>query len=251
MYTSNEKTKFIKDVKEILIRKSCERLFGNSQIRDEEEFKYGLETFKELYSNEYDEREEDKPIEIHDDILGSYTPMCSPGIISIEIYNQLEFFQDNISNMICSGYNITFANYKMMVELTILKTFYHEYFHHFSDITLQLFNFLKDKDTEEALAVAWSRMKVNEFVNKATKNSNISTSLYETYLRKIYNYSISGYKDWKKYILPEDFCGKVIDYMYPSSAYSLIKNGVNFEMMILNTLNMIYETSNAVEYRIE
>ena len=244
MYLAKDKEKYIKNATELLIREGSRRLFNGNVLQngDDDELHNLINSLQ--VNGRGTGFDVDRSIEMEEEILGKYTPMSSPGKITLYMDELIVFFRDIIMDLIESGFYFSLDDYKGMAEITILKTFYHEYFHHYADIQLQLYKFSKIKEVEEALAVAWSRLKVNEFIlNKKYKSS---TPIYEAYLRKIYNYSLPGYRDWKKYVSKEDFCLKAIDYILPTSSIKLLKNGVNMTGMIYEGLNYTYNTSNAV-----
>lgn len=239
LYTPKEKDKYIKEATNSILKKSPN--FGF--VRDEEDFKRIALILNGGDSYNDHEDEEDRIVEIDDELLGCYIPMSSPGKIKLFLDELQFFFENYICEMIRRGYNITYSDYKKMAEITIRKTFYHEYFHHYSDIHRVLYSFNKNSILEEALAVAWSRMKVNDFCRTELKIYS-PDPIYETYLRKIYNYGSRGYRDWKQYIMNDDFCRAVCKYMLPGGYNILEKNGV--KMGILESLDFVYKTSDAV-----
>lgn len=152
--------------------------------------------------------------------------------------------------MIGTGYYITYADFKNMAEMCVRKTFYHEYFHHYSDIQQRLYGFIKTKYIEEALAVAWSRLKVDEFCIEGLKLQSVKP-IFDAYKRKLYNFCLPGYRDWENYNKPSTFYEGVRKYMMPFGSYDLYRNGVNLGILILNELDVIYQTSDAVQLRLQ
>jgi len=192
--------------------------------------------------------DEDRFIEIEEELLGCYTPMSSPGVIELFLNQMKNFLVQIVGDMVSAGYHVSYSDFVRMAEICVRKTFYHEYFHHYSDIQKRLFSFVKTKEIEEALAVAWSRMKVDEFCTKDLKLHSV-TSLFDAFKRKLYNYCIPGYKDWKNYSISATFYEGICRYMMPSKSYDLLTKGVNLGLALLSELDMTYQTSEAVQLK--
>ena len=191
-------------------------------------------------------------LEYDEEVLGQYTPMSSPGIISLSIDKLRDHFIQQIQYLIIAGGSITFCDISNLANIYIRKTVYHEYFHHYTDIQRCLFGSYHSKDTEEALAVAWSRMKIEQYTkNKKYWKTPVNTPPYERFKRNIYNYCQPGYKDWKIYYDPKSddksiFCDTIRTYTLPSGSTKLKENGIDFEALILNDIDVVYQTSDAV-----
>ena len=143
-----------------------------------------------------------------EDYLGSYRPMRSPGIITINVDNIQVFFWSIICELACNQrYIFTREKIEELAYLCIDKTLYHELFHHFIDAQSYIVDgFSYNFDIDEALAVACSRLLVG-FESKS--NQAYVSDFYEL----AYSYNSRGYRDWINYKSDEQFLLKVIDYM--------------------------------------
>lgn len=205
----------------------------------------------EVYKNAYQD-DHSPELEYDEEVLGQYTPMSSPGKISLSIHTIRDHFCHHIQDLIRAGYSITFYDISNLAHIYIRKTVFHEYFHHYTDIQRQLFGSYHSKNTEEALAVAWSRMKIEQYTkNKKYWKTPVNTPTYERFKRNIYNYCQPGYKDWKIHYDPKSddksvFCDTIRTYTLPSGSTKLKENGIDFVALILNDIDVVYQTSDAV-----
>ena len=210
-------------------------------------WKEGIEVCGNAYENEYVPE-----LEYDEDLLGLYTPMSSPGRITLFLQTIRDEFNKHIQDLIRAGYSVTYSDIKNLAYIFIRNTVYHEYFHHYTDIQRYLFGSYHSKDTEEALAVAWSRMKIEQYTkNKKYWKTPVNTPPYERFKRNIYNYRQPGYKDWILYYDQKSddksiFCDTVRTYTLPSGSTNLKENGVDFNVLILNDIDAVYQTSDAV-----
>lgn len=184
-------------------------------------------------------------IEFEDDWLAMYTPMNSPGTIHLFIYRIRDCFAGYIRGMIGAGYHITYMAFVKVAEIFIKQIVYHEYFHHYTDIQHKLIVYSHERYLEEALAVAWSRIKIDPIVRKILKSPR-ERLLYDVYEKMIFNYSGQGYSDWIYYKTSNKFCEGVRQYTIHSGSSKLFRDGFNFYKLILKSLDVIYDTSNAV-----
>lgn len=198
---------------------------------------------------------DDRPIDFEDDWLGMYTPMNSKGSIDLFLYRIRDCFNQLTREMISPGYPITQTDFVNMARIFIRQIVYHEYFHHYADVQRQLHDSYYARNLEEALAVAWSRIQIEEYCTRYLRIP-LGTPLYEVYKRKLFNYSQPGYRDWVYYYTPNShspkydiqslFCEGVRKYTVPSSSSRLISNGFSFDTLILSDLDVVYNTSDAV-----
>ena len=113
----------------------------------------------EVYGNE-NEDDHDRELEYDEEWLGQYSPMRSPGKITLSIHTLRGAFDQHIRDSISAGYRITFSDLHNSAHIFVRKTIYHEYFHNYADIQRHLYGSYYVKDIEEALVVVWSRMKI-------------------------------------------------------------------------------------------
>ena len=193
-----------------------------------------------------------RSIEFEDDWLAVYIPMNSPGRIHLYLYRIKDCFAGFIRDLIRAGYQVAYIDFVNMAKILIRKILYHEYFHHYTDIQRHIYGSYHIKNTEEALAVAWSRIEIEKYcMNRKYLKIPSGTRLYDTYKKMIFNYCQPGYRDWSKYYIPDSdhtdiFCESIRQYTVPSGSSRLLYNGFNFDELILSNLNVIYQTSDAV-----
>jgi len=135
--------------------------------------------------------------------LGSYGGISSPGPI--------KFHKNNLRKFLCAmlcyltmgkKHNISLDQLVLLIQLIVYKTYFHEIFHHFSDIygiisagpkvpsrkNQKHYNF----KVEEALAVAASRNVNGLFAIDGSV-------LIEHFFARAYKYTSPGYRDWTDY----------------------------------------------------
>ena len=132
--------------------------------------------------------------------LGSYGGISSPGSIRFHQNNLRKF----LSAMLCylttnKKHNISLDQLVLLIQLIVYKTYFHEIFHHFSDIygiisAGPVFPSRKTQKhyifkTEEALAVAASRNVNGLFAIDGSV-------LIEHFFARAYQYTSLGYRDW-------------------------------------------------------
>ncbi len=131
----------------------------------------------------------------HQILLGSYTPMHSPGIVALYEHNMRNFFWRAANEVLSANRNIfiTVSNLKHSAELVVYKVWWHELFHFCCDVFRQLFGSKYDSMTEEALAVAYSRLKMLELrASGKSKISRIQPLFFSEILQRIYSYTSPG-----------------------------------------------------------
>ena len=169
--------------------------------------------------------------------LGSYKRMASPGIIRLNIDNIQISFWTKVFKLICKkNYSFTREKIEELAKLAIYKTLFHELFHHFIDVQSYLSeNYRYDFETDEALAVAFSRIQIGY----ETKNH----SYISDYLDLAYSYTLDGYKDWVKYKGEEQFIHELIKYI--AIDRDLITLGQEITPIVEGLLYSVIENSNA------
>ena len=134
----------------------------------------------------------------HPTLLGIYVPMQSPGRIILVERNLRRFFWSLI-NQLRHGLPYLFPiDLEGALQLVVQKTYQHELFHFHCDVLRTLLGGRYDRDHEEALAVAWSRLRIQEQPwNSKIKRMN--AVLYQGLLRAAYTYRSPGYRDWPQF----------------------------------------------------
>jgi hypothetical protein len=132
--------------------------------------------------------------------LGTYRSMSSPGLITLHMDNIQVFFWSIICSLTCEkGYVFTREKIEELAKLCILKTLYHELFHHVIDAQKYfLNNYHYDYYIDEALAVACSRHLVGF-------EAQFNLPFVSDFLDLAYSYNQPGYRDWVKYKSDEQF----------------------------------------------
>ncbi|WP_045217353.1 hypothetical protein [Desulfonatronovibrio magnus] len=180
------------------------------------------------------------PIE-HRILLGSYTPMHSPGIVALYENNIRNFFWRAVNEVLLANRNIFVSknDLKHSAELVVLKVWWHELFHFSCDVFRQLFGSKFDSMTEEALAVAYSRLKMLELRSSGkSKISRIQPLFFSEMLQRIYSYTSPGYRDWPRYGDAARFDDGVSDYVLPHGN-KLKLSGVDIFKMLKDMLTSL------------
>lgn len=185
-------------------------------------------------------------------VLGSYTPMRSPGVITFYIDNITNYTGSLIRKIVKSGVRFD-------LELVVLTTFFvinditlHESFHYYCDYKRNLTGAKFNRDLEEALAVAHSYNTVGknylfyrlrpDFINEFrivernfTRMFNLDfnrvmgfrqfSEIFKTHHYKAF--TLKGYRDWAKYINKDSYETDFYDYIKNSQLDHLLNNGVS------------------------
>ena len=180
------------------------------------------------------------------DVLGTYHPMTSPGVITIHVSKLTSFFWHHIADILSQGHHISWRDLEYLAYMVTILVYKHEQFHHFCDVAQHLFsgryNYLRN--TEEALAVAntYLEISIHMRTKKSSKIGMISKTVYQEMLEKIYRFSQPGYRDWVNYKTLQSYQAGLIKYIKPHSSELLGKNGISVAG-ILDSIN------NAVKYQ--
>ncbi len=159
-----------------------------------------------------------------EDYLGSYTPMRSPGIITLNIARLTHFYSWIFAELKKDGLKF---NPLLLEEMVFNKTLNHELFHYFSDYVSQISGNSIIHNTEEALAVACSYLA---FENKYRYYYGHMAGWHYCFLKVAFAYTRPGYKDYVNYISRNAFYSAIIDYkgrngiLDEHDDYALIEN---------------------------
>jgi len=179
-----------------------------------------------------------------DNLLGSYSPMRSPGRLVLYQENIRQFFWCLVRDVFKNNPNIwvSSADLKNMADIIVRQTWWHEQFHFCCDVFRHLFASRFDSMTEEALAVAFSRIKIREARQDGrTSTAKIHPTFFTLLLERAFEYSSPGYRDWPKYSDPETFSNKLADYSMMNQYMRLAYNGVDLPSLsrgMIDTLLM-------------
>ncbi len=179
-----------------------------------------------------------------EELLGSYRPMRSPGRITLYQDVFTAFFWHVVGEMVRDGFSFWPDDIKKLVSLAVDKTYAHEHFHLFCDIQSHLvpgFAQRKDRDKEEALAVAFSRLTIQgERAKWQSHVGRIGHAHYARFTALVFDYRSAGYRDWKQFSTDELFKDGLVDYIDPPDAKRLAANGVPVGELLFAQLDKVW-----------
>lgn len=154
-------------------------------------------------------------------ILGSYRPMRSPGLITLNADNLTQFFWRIALDINRALPDIQWQEEDLYVlsEWVVDKTFWHERFHHSMDILRHLFNVQTFSSLhEEALAVAYSRYQLAEEHPRYRHNriKGPQAVIWDEFMKLAYQYTSAGYRDWTQYGDLTSLKPGICDYLAPT-----------------------------------
>lgn len=170
-------------------------------------------------------------------VLGRYYRMESPGTVVLYKHNIKKFFDTTLLKIIRRAPFMTRADLSAAARLVASKTYNHEIFHFDCNVLRLMFDTPQDKIKEEALAVAWSRMRIIE-ERKAwqTQIGRMGSVIYGMLMEMAYQYRSPGYRDWPNYADEISFKNGLTDYLKPSQGDFLMQSGVNVPELIFSML---------------
>lgn len=138
--------------------------------------------------------------------LGRYFAMAPRGKIELHQQRLAAFFWKLIL-VLRRNHRITAWQLARLAEATVAKTFRHEQFHHFIDVSMVLLGTrqFKRRLLEEALAVAYSQREVERnggswpYWENQRGQAHVPQALRDAFLAEAFNYTAPGYRDWRKY----------------------------------------------------
>jgi hypothetical protein len=166
-------------------------------------------------------------IESNEDLLGVYMRMQSPGKIILYLEKLTIFLLQNMLYLSRQGHSVRVGHVKQMANIVVNKTYFHEQFHHLSDVSGYMFNSVYDKDTEEALACAFSYHKMLGHIKKS-KEIDSDEPIIKNLIDAIYVYYGKGYRDWVNYSNESKLRGGLDAYLGNSKTLQLGKNRIDF-----------------------
>ncbi|MEW6078313.1 MAG: hypothetical protein AB1724_10905 [Thermodesulfobacteriota bacterium] len=173
-------------------------------------------------------------------ILGLYMPMSSPGRIYLSARNLRGFFWSLVHVVMMRVRYISKNDLVFGFHLVTLKTYHHELFHFYCDVLRAWFGGTYDALTEEALAVAWARIKIARERQKwQAQIGRMNPIVFNQMMFNAFNYTSPGYRDWPKYADEAMFKQGVTAYLSPPNNTRLLNNGVDVDGMLYALLNNI------------
>lgn len=170
-------------------------------------------------------------------VLGRYYHMQSPGTVVLYQANLKKFFDTLLWELFQRYPLLTRNDMAAGARLVALKTYHHELFHFDCNVLRAMFNVPQDQIQEEALAVAWSRLKIaEERKTWQTVLGRMNGVVYGMLLEMAYRYTSPGYRDWVHCADEASFKQRLADYLKPPQGDWLMQNGVNLPEMIFALL---------------
>lgn len=166
-------------------------------------------------------------------ILGCYYGMRSPGKVVLFTVNHKRFFDGLMREVLQVTPYVTKNDLTAAARLVVLKTWQHELFHFDCNVLRIMFDLQQDSMKEEALAVAWSRIKIAE--ERKTWNTpfgRMSGVVYGVLMDKAFQYRSPGYRDWHLFGDEASFKAGLLDYLQPPQKVFLAQSGVPLQELI-------------------
>jgi hypothetical protein len=118
---------------------------------------------------------------------------------------------------------------KRLATVAVHKTYTHERFHFFCDVSRHLLGGAKDRMTEEALAVASSFHAIEAARGQWNSPAGLlGNAPYRLFLDRIYAFSAPGYRDWINYQSKPAFEDGMVRYLVsPTKLLFLTSSGVD------------------------
>lgn len=196
----------------------------------------------------------DQPVDVHEggdgnlsprqvdidwNLLGSYTCMHSPGVVSLYKENISRFFW-RIVRLAIDDYRVrslTRIDLKNLLSIVVHKTYCHEVFHFNCDVFRRLFGFRFNPLLEEALAVSYSHYILSRLREDGKTFVGRSYAvLYNIFMRDGFNYISPGYRDWRNFEGYSRLSAGLVDYIKPGDFVFLRGNGVNLDDIIFGMM---------------
>lgn len=183
-------------------------------------------------------------------ILGSYTPMNSPGVITFFRKNIKNYSGSLIRKVVNSGISMGLDTALFTIYFVVEDIMNHESFHYYCDYKRKLTSAHYDHDKEEAFAVAHSYQEMNDwhtfyhaFMHGSPYNDFFSNYFHngpqvqicKRRMKAIFNFvqkeyykgfTLPGYRDWHLYKERKCYKTHYFDYLKNTLLEDLLKNGV-------------------------
>lgn len=183
-------------------------------------------------------------------VLGSYTPMNSPGVITFYRNNIKKYSGSLIRKVVNSGISLGIDTALFTIYFVVEDIMNHESFHYYCDYKRKLTSAQYDHDKEEAFAVAHSYQQMNDwhtfyhafmhgspyndfFSNYFHNGQNIKqniirmNAIFDYIIKEHYKgYTLPGYRDWHLYKGRDSYETHYFNYLKNNVLENLLKNGV-------------------------
>lgn len=146
-------------------------------------------------------------------ILGMYQPAHPLNRIVLYIDTIAACCRAIGQELLDKGFTIGDDERRALATISILKTLYHEQFHHLSDMFRRLSGetprtFAQHK--EEALAVAWSNLQLEVAIAGTAWDPAFIKAVMDSWFS---GYKAPGYRDWDRYVHSHVFFAEATDHL--------------------------------------
>jgi hypothetical protein len=171
-----------------------------------------------------------------EDVLGTYRPMKSPGMITLYWDKIGSVFWRGVVEMRRAGLPVEHRDLKRLATVAVYKTYSHERFHFFCDVTRRLFGGQIDHLDEEALAVAASYHAIEGARSQWNSSAGLlGEAPYRFFVQRIFAYTAPGYRDWVSFQTKAAFEDGLAHYVVPPPTRDfLTTSGVDLPPVLLS-----------------
>lgn len=173
-------------------------------------------------------------------LLGIYIPMQSPGQVILFGKNLRSFYLSLVRAIRHRVPYMTKLDLNAAWTLVVMKTHEHELFHYNINVLQEMFGGSYTPKIEEALAVAWARMKIQE--KRGVWQSSIGRMnglFYSLLMQRAFAYRSVGYRDWVLYADEVRFKPALLDYIAPKNYARMQGNGVDMERLLYGMIGLM------------
>lgn len=173
--------------------------------------------------------------EVPRSLLGSYTRMASPGIITLYADNIASYWKSLLRHTQRSYPFLYPREAERILRLIVQSVYEHERFHYLCDFARRVFKETShDREHEEALAVAATWHWVNK-IKDSPDFDNLHPKVRREIVRKRFQYRSPGYRDWGNYSDRKIFHDATSEYLFPSAAAMFSTCGLELSQWLLAT----------------
>jgi len=172
-------------------------------------------------------------------LLGSYTCMSSPGVIRLYQVNITRFFWSFVRYSINNHRlrSITKFDLKNLLNIVVLKTYYHELFHFNCDVFRKMFCSKYNPLLEESLAVSYSHHRLSRLREDGKTSVGRSYAvLYNIFMRRGFEFVSPGYKDWRQFEGFSRLSAGLVEYVQPGDFVLLRSNGIDINEILFGMI---------------
>lgn len=173
----------------------------------------------------------DLPPDVGDEVsirvLGSYRPMASPGLVTLNLANLRRFYWSIVREMSrrLPGFPFPKQDLEFLAAFVVERTWHHEIFHHSIEVVRRLVGGNPYGPLEEALAVAYSR----HCLRQSSWNSKVGR-LGKVMLNMAMELAFDGYgppyDQWPNYDSPQSLQRGIVELLQPNETGFLEASGV-------------------------